>query len=63
MWDNLVELLHKILMMGTELVPEMSIFNGLTQLIAQEDFINVIILRESMVGVSVYYYYEYGKRK
>jgi hypothetical protein len=28
-------------MMGTELVPETLIFNQLTQLIAQEDFINL----------------------
>jgi hypothetical protein len=40
MWDDLVELLHQILMTGMELVPETSIFNELTWLIAQEDFIN-----------------------
>jgi hypothetical protein len=34
MWDGLDDLLHQILMMGTELVPEMSIFNQLTLLIA-----------------------------
>jgi hypothetical protein len=34
MWDSVDELLHQILMMGTELVPEMSIFNQLTRLIA-----------------------------
>jgi hypothetical protein len=44
MWASLVELLHQILMMGTELVPETSIFNELTRLIAQEDFINEVII-------------------
>jgi hypothetical protein len=41
MWAGLDELLHQILMMGMELVPEISIFNELIRLIAQEDFINV----------------------
>jgi hypothetical protein len=39
MWDRLDDLLHQILM--TELIPETSIFNQLTRLIAREDFINV----------------------
>jgi hypothetical protein len=34
MWDGLDELLHQISMMGIELVPETSIFNKLTWLIA-----------------------------
>jgi hypothetical protein len=35
-----------ILMMGMELVSETSIFNQLTWLIAQEDFINTVLLLE-----------------
>jgi hypothetical protein len=35
--DGMVQILHQILMMGMEVVPEMSvIFNQLTQLIAQD---------------------------
>jgi hypothetical protein len=34
MWDSLDELLYLILMRGIELVPETSIFNQLTWLIA-----------------------------
>jgi hypothetical protein len=41
MWDDLDKVLHQILMMGMKLVPEMSIFNQLTQLIAREDFIHI----------------------
>jgi hypothetical protein len=40
MWAGLGELLHQILMMGTEMVPETSIFCELAQMIAWEDFIN-----------------------
>jgi hypothetical protein len=40
-WDGLNLMSHQTLMMGTDTVPETSvIFNQLTQLIAQEDFIN-----------------------
>jgi hypothetical protein len=41
MWDILDELSHQILMMGRELVPEMSIFNQLAHPIAREVFISI----------------------
>jgi hypothetical protein len=38
-WDGLNLMTHQTLVMGTEMVPEISvIFNQLTRLIAQEDF-------------------------
>jgi hypothetical protein len=51
MWAGLDELSHQILMMGIELVPETSIFNQLTQLIAQEDFINVLLRHYSLFAL------------
>jgi hypothetical protein len=55
----LLDLLHQILMMGMELVPETPIFNQLTQLIAREDFTvyNVPDHHKAMLRPSCHFYF------
>jgi hypothetical protein len=50
MWASLDELLHQILMIGAELVPETSIFNQLTQLTAREYLINYKALNDRLIS-------------
>jgi hypothetical protein len=55
-WHGLDELLNKILIMGMELGPEMSVFNYLKWLVAQEDFLMLVSMKASNPTLHILFY-------